>query len=59
MYGKYFVERVDGKPLKGGYAVVLEVGDPNTHSAIHAFADAVEADGYAALAADLRRLVEK
>lgn len=59
LYGKYYVERVDGKPIKGGECIVLEVGDPNTHPAILAFADSVESDGYSALADDLRSLVTK
>jgi len=57
LYGKYRVERVDGKPIKGGHCIVMEVGDWNTHAAIHAFADSVELDGYTSLASDLRRLV--
>ena len=54
LYGKYLVERVDGKPLKGGMCIVLEVGDPNAHEALHIWADTVEADGYVQLAEDVR-----
>ena len=57
LYGKYRVERVDGKPLKGGFCIVLEIGDPNSHAALLTWADTVEADGYAPLAAEVRALV--
>lgn len=54
LYGKYLVERVDGKPLKGGRCIVLEVGDPNAWPALWEWADTVDDAGYAALAADVR-----
>lgn len=54
---KYIVERLDGKPLKGG-CIVLEFGDPNAWAAIDVWAATVDNAGYAALAADVRRLVD-
>ena len=57
LYGKYHVERVDGKPLKGGRCVVLEVGDPNAWAALAAWADTVEEAGYVPLASDVRRML--
>lgn len=57
LYGKYLVERVDGKPLKGGRCIVLEVGDPNAWPALWEWADTVDDAGYAALAADVRRML--
>lgn len=57
LYRKYRVERRDGKPLKGGQAIVLEVGDPKAWAAIATFAESVEAAGNPKLAADLRRLL--
>jgi len=53
LYGKYKVERIDGRPLKGDYCIVLEIGDPNTWSAIAAFAMDVKRDGYDRLSDDL------
>lgn len=49
---QYRVERLDGKPLKGG-CIVLEFGDPNAWPAIKVWANTVEADGYGALATDV------
>jgi hypothetical protein len=34
LYRKYQVKRTDGKPLRGGGAVVLEIGDPLSWPAI-------------------------
>lgn len=58
LYGKYQVERNDGKPLKDG-CIVLEWGDPNARKGIAAFAQAVRDDGYTALAEDLERKLEE
>ncbi len=52
---RYAVERLDGKPLKGGGALVLEFGDPVAWSAIAEFADTVRASGYHRLANDIER----
>lgn len=49
---KYKVERFDGRPV--GQCIVLEFSDTNSHAAIATWADTVEADGYAALAHDVR-----
>lgn len=57
LYDKYKVERVDGKPLKGG-CIVLEWGDPLARPGIRAFADAVGAAGYHDLARDLYNTLE-
>ena len=56
---KYHVERVDGKPLKGGHAIVLEFGDPNAWAALSAWADTVEGEGYTQLAEDVREEIER
>lgn len=53
---KYNVQRIDGRPV--GKCIVLEYeDDPNTYPAILAFAESVEADGYRALADDLRKII--
>ena len=57
LYGKYEVQRRDGKPIKGGRCIVLEVGDPNTWDALLTWADTVEAAGFGPLADDTRTLV--
>lgn len=59
LIGKYRVERVDGKPLKGGRCIVLELGDPNTWDAMLTWADTVERKGYKALAIDVRAMVNE
>lgn len=51
-YGKYRVERIDGKPITKG-CVVMEFKDPNGRAGIKAFSKAVRADGYDILANDL------
>lgn len=51
---KYQVQRKDGRPLKGGGAIVLEVGDPKTWPAIAKLADSVEAAGNSDFASELR-----
>ena len=53
LFHKYIVERVDGKPLKGGGCIVLEFGDPNARVGIKAYADHVRSKGYVPLADDL------
>ena len=55
---KYQVHRSDGKPLKGGGAIVLEVGDPKTWPAIAKLADSVEAAGNATFASELRAMLD-
>jgi hypothetical protein len=57
LFGKYRVERLDGKPLKGDACIVLEIGDPNARPAILTWAYTVEIDGYSALAADVREML--
>lgn len=59
IYQKYHVERVDGKPIKGGLCVVLEVGDPNTWDALRTFAKTVRNDGYDRLADNLELIVSE
>lgn len=54
LYGKYHVERNDGKPLNDG-CIVLEWGDANARKGIEAFARAVREDGYGSLADDLEK----
>lgn len=56
LYGKYLVERRDGKSIP--HVIVLELDDPNAWPALRLWADTVEADGYDALAADVRRQVD-
>lgn len=55
LYGKYHVERVDGK-VKGPYFVLAYTADPYAAVALAAYADSCEAE-YPQLAADLRRAV--
>lgn len=52
LYGKYKVERVDGKEIKNG-CIVLELKDPNSRKGIRAFSNAVLMDGYTKLSDDL------
>lgn len=58
LYGKYYVERRDGKPLKGDMAIVLEIGDPNAWPALMAWAETVREKGYKKLAHDIERYVK-
>lgn len=55
LYGKYRVERVDGKHV--GRCFVLELDDRKTWSALLTWAESVEAEGNATLAADVRKAV--
>lgn len=55
---KYQVHRKDGRPLKGGGAIVLEVGDPKTWPAIAKLADSVEAAGNSIFASELRAMLD-
>lgn len=55
---KYQVQRKDGRPLKGGGAIVLEVGDPKTWPAIAKLADSVEAAGNEIFARELRAMLD-
>lgn len=55
LYGKYKVERIDGKP-RGPYFVLDYAHDPHAVAALLAYADSCEAE-FPALAADLRKLV--
>lgn len=57
LYRKYRVERIDGKPLKGGMAIVLELGDYKTWPALAALADSVERAGNQGFAEHLRKLI--
>lgn len=42
LYQKYIVKRTDGRELKGGRAIVLELGDLRTWPALHAYAWTME-----------------
>lgn len=55
LYGKYRVERVDGKGIDR--CIVLELHDPNSWDALLTWANTVEVDGYVQLAADVRKWV--
>lgn len=64
LYGKFSrIERADGQSAPGGkhhncqYFVLDLTHDQHAIPAILAYADSCEADGFAALAADLRALV--
>ncbi len=57
LYDKYKVERIDGKPLKGG-AIVLEFGDPVARIAIFAWAQEMEYHGYHQVSADVLAQLE-
>ena len=54
---KYQVQRNDGRPLKGGGAIVLEVGDPKTWPAIARLAVSVEVAGNVTFARGLRAML--
>jgi len=64
LYPKFRVYRRDGKDDWGGkhdgccYFVLDVTHDTHAIPALRAYADSCEADGYADLASDLRRLVE-
>lgn len=55
---KYQVKRNDGRALKGGGAIVLEVGDPKVWPAIAKLADSVEAAGNDVFASELRAMLD-
>lgn len=55
LYEKYRVERTDGKGV--GRCIVLELDDRNSWPALLTWAETVEAEGYVALAADVRAWV--
>ena len=55
---KYQVKRNDGRALKGGGAIVLEVGDPKAWPAIAKLADSVEAAGNEVFASELRAMLD-
>ena len=63
LYGKFNVTRTDGKDTPGNkhencqYFVLDVTHDPHAKPALLAYADACEADGYGALASELRQLV--
>ena len=65
LYGKFYVHRRDGKDDPGGehygcYYFVLDVThDPHAIPALRGYAESCEADGYAALASDLRHWIEE
>ena len=56
LYGKYRVERVDGKGIEHG-CFVLEFGDPKAWDALLTYAETCEARGNVTLAGDLRKRV--
>lgn len=53
----YSVQRIDGKPINGGIAIVLETADFKAWPALAALADSVEDHGNPRFAADLRNLL--
>lgn len=57
LYDKYRVERRDGKPLKGGFCIVLEVGDPHARPAISQWAETMHSIGLEELASDVRQML--
>jgi hypothetical protein len=56
LYGKYRVERVDGRGIALG-CFVLEFDDPKAWDALLTYAETCEAWGNPAVAADLRKRV--
>lgn len=52
LYGKYQVERTDGKPM--GRCIVLELDDPNAWDALETWAGTVGRAGYRSLALDVQ-----
>ena len=56
---KYRVERCDGEPLKGGFAIVLEMGDPRGWPALERYASTVESQGQGLFADALRRALRE
>lgn len=65
IYAKFEVRRIDGSDAPGGkhhgcdYFVLDLTHDQHARAAILAYADSCEADGYSALARDLRAKVER
>ncbi len=57
LYGKYRVERVDGKPMPAG-CIVMEWKDPSARRAIRTFSDCVKKAGYLQLSDDLDKRLE-
>lgn len=55
LFAKYRVERIDGKGV--GRCFVMELDDPNTWPALLTYAETVEAEGYVALATDVRNWI--
>ena len=56
LYAKYSVERIDGKPLKGG-AIVLELGDPLAREPLRVWVRELRAAGRTALADDVEKAI--
>ncbi len=56
---KYKVDRVDGKPMRGEFAIVLEGGDPNCWDSIETFARSLDDAGYHNAAKDIRQSLAK
>jgi hypothetical protein len=59
LFPKYDVHRADGKPLKGGSSIVLEIGDPNAWPALAVWAQTVRGDGHLQLAQDVEQLLDE
>lgn len=55
LYQKYIITRTDGKPVDA--AIVLELKDANTWSALREYARTVRRAGYVLLADDIERVV--
>lgn len=58
LFGKYIVDRVDGKSIIEG-AIVLEWKDPNARVGIKAFSEKVREEGYTLLADDLDKKLDE
>lgn len=58
LYAKYSVARTDGKPLKGGGAIVLEFGDPLARVPLRVWVRELRAAGRTTLADDIERALD-
>lgn len=59
LFGKYYVDRVDGKPLKDDGCIVLEFKDSNARVGIYAFSRKVRSEGYFLLADDIDKKLSR
>jgi hypothetical protein len=59
LFDKYEVKRRDGKAIKGGIAIVLEVGDKDARDALTVYAATMRDKGYNGLATDIMKAISR